>query len=439
MLSLYDKLKVECGERGLPTRFLLDVGNHANALLRLGKVEESLNLHSRCVAALRARIEKDPRSDLRAELALGLNNLSVAQDEHHEPDAAFRSVTEAIDIYRSLIGTVGRNDLDVDLARARRNQAMFHMKRGETAQDLELKRRETAQGLKILGDVADSYHDLTQGGKRRDLEPEYADLLLDKGRAHRQHGNIANAVEDLTAASRLLQTLVSPGGRDLRQRLAGSFVALGSALVDQGRPGEALPLFDQALSIYRDPAEKAGREDLSLTIAECLTNRGTVLSMLRRHRQAIQSYEAALESLRKTWDTSLLAEQEISFAHVKNQLAWLYATCEDGSLWNGRLAIDLARQASEHMGGRDVRCFDTLAAAHARSGDFTSAVEWQSKALEGVLKTDTATLQDYRSRLEQYRAGRAYIEMPGNVILSPPQSPAAASSTMAIGSAGLTH
>jgi hypothetical protein len=44
---------------------------------------------------------------------------------------------------------------------------------------------------------------------------------------------------------------------------------------------------------------------------------------------------------------------------------------------------------------------DTLAAAHAQSGDFPSAVKWQTRAIE--LLSDDKKKNDYRSRLKLYQ------------------------------------
>ncbi len=51
---------------------------------------------------------------------------------------------------------------------------------------------------------------------------------------------------------------------------------------------------------------------------------------------------------------------------------------------------------------------DTLAAASAESGDFASAVKWQSKAIE--LLKDDKTKDDCRTRLKLYEQKQPYHE-----------------------------
>ena len=52
---------------------------------------------------------------------------------------------------------------------------------------------------------------------------------------------------------------------------------------------------------------------------------------------------------------------------------------------------------------------DTLAAAYAESGDFDSAVKWETKAIE--LETDANEKAEYGERLELYQDKKPFREV----------------------------
>jgi tetratricopeptide (TPR) repeat protein len=77
------------------------------------------------------------------------------------------------------------------------------------------------------------------------------------------------------------------------------------------------------------------------------------------------------------------------------------ATSTDERYLNGPRAVDLATEACEKTEWKRPDVLDTLAAAYAETGDFESAVEWQTKAIE--LATDPHFKADAEERLELYR------------------------------------
>jgi tetratricopeptide (TPR) repeat protein len=94
-----------------------------------------------------------------------------------------------------------------------------------------------------------------------------------------------------------------------------------------------------------------------------------------------------------------------------NSVAWLLATCPEERYRDGKLAVTMATKACTIAGWKDPYLIDTLAAAYAESGDFESAIRWQTKATE-MLAHDEQAVKAGRERLEMYRESKPYREEP---------------------------
>src|SRR4051794_37813557 len=86
--------------------------------------------------------------------------------------------------------------------------------------------------------------------------------------------------------------------------------------------------------------------------------------VLSRHQQAegIQHYREAVR-LKPNWIEHL------------NNLAWILATSADGTLRDGKQAIDFAARTVELTHAKDAEAWDTLAAAYAAAGSFPEAIQ----------------------------------------------------------------
>jgi tetratricopeptide (TPR) repeat protein len=118
-------------------------------------------------------------------------------------------------------------------------------------------------------------------------------------------------------------------------------------------------------------------------------NRGAALFLLGRYAEAQADFVRTIEL-------------HPEFASAKKNLAWLRATCPDSQLRNGREAVELARQALDMTHSDQPAWLEVLAAAHAESGDFDSASDWQRQTIEQLQAADdsptTQRLRMYQSR-----------------------------------------
>jgi tetratricopeptide (TPR) repeat protein len=87
-------------------------------------------------------------------------------------------------------------------------------------------------------------------------------------------------------------------------------------------------------------------------------------------------------------------------------LAFLYATCPETELRDGKKAKDLAQKACELTHYNAHGCLNSLAAAaYAECGDFEKAVEYQKKAIE---LADDQAKKEYGKRLSSYQANKPW-------------------------------
>lgn len=114
------------------------------------------------------------------------------------------------------------------------------------------------------------------------------------------------------------------------------------------------------------------------------TNRGLNRQALGLTEQALRDYDRAMQ----------LSDRN---ALAMNNAAWLRATCTDDKLRDGKLALGLALGACELTDFANFDFLDTLAAAHAESGQFDKALEFVSAALKQAP-------DEYKSELKQRQA-----------------------------------
>jgi tetratricopeptide (TPR) repeat protein len=154
----------------------------------------------------------------------------------------------------------------------------------------------------------------------------------------------------------------------------------------------------------------------------------------------LRNYKASLADLDNLATFTAKVQNTIEQADVLNGRAWLRATCPEASIRNGQLAVNDAKKACKLDGWTFASYIDTLAAAYAEAGDFTSAIHYQEQAItvrtplpQQVSKTIDKlkynkdlhkrisdklndevqkSLARFRQRLELYKQHRPYRETP---------------------------
>jgi cytochrome c-type biogenesis protein CcmH/NrfG len=158
---------------------------------------------------------------------------------------------------------------------------------------------------------------------------------------------------------------------------------LGLAYQLKGDPQKAQQIFEDVLGKNPQTAEAKG------LLASNLAMLADLYVQQRLYSEAIIKYQ---ESLR--------LEPDLAEAH--NNLAWLYATCDDPKFRDSRAALEHAQLAVKLTNWKDPNSIDTLAEAHFVNGEFEQAVESQEKAL--ALEPDNKELQEHMARYRRAAA-----------------------------------
>jgi len=193
---------------------------------------------------------------------------------------------------------------------------------------------------------------------------------VNRGAAWQHKKEYDKAIADYTEAIRLDPTY------------APVYVKRGNAWLDKKN-------FDKAIADYNEAIR------LIPTFAPAYRNRGDTWQSKKNYDKAIADYNEVIR---------LVPGNPGAY----NALAWIWATCPEERLRDGKRAVELATRVCELTEWKYANPLDTLAAAYAEVGDFDKAVEWQEKASK--LYTDADDRKKGEDRLKLYQQRKPYRE-----------------------------
>lgn len=156
----------------------------------------------------------------------------------------------------------------------------------------------------------------------------------------------------------------------------------GGKAYNEKNYARAAALFSSALDMHPDP------KNATLAYA----GRAYSNMLMGNYRAAAADYEKLKVLLPRN-------------PQVLNSAAWLYATCLDAGVRNGKRAVQDATAACQFTAWKHSYTLDTLAAAYAEAGEFDRAVEFQARAINAAPFAERAAMQ---GRLELYKNRMPY-------------------------------
>lgn len=218
-----------------------------------------------------------------------------------------------------------------------------------------------------------------------ELNPSSGIAFFDRGLAHCGSGSYELGIKDFDK------------GIELTPNLSHSAHAI--TYYYKGRANVELKNYPEAIKDFTKAIESNNR------FPGAYDQRGVVY-------QKTGNPEAALR------DWSKAMEYQPDWAMPPNNYSWLLSTYKDPKYRDPKRAVRYGEKAvslAEKNNSDELtksRCYDTLAAAYAESGDFTMAVEMETKAYESYTPaagTDRRK-ETYRALIEAYTNKQTYLQ-----------------------------
>ena len=359
-------------------------------------------------------------------------------EEKKDLKAALKDYTEAIRLAPTVVGLLvnrgnawaARKEFDKAIAdydeviRLQPEEAFAYSGRGlawHAKKEFDKAIADFSEAIALDPQLAIAYRSRGLAWQRKgDFDKAIADfseaIRLDpqNPRAYEERGYSLHATKDYDKSIADFDVTIS-----LDSQAAGPYRGRGCAWLEKDEYAKAIADFDVAIRLdpqdarayvfracachYENEYDKAIRDyteaiRLDPTLAGVYVERGDARRDKGEWANAAADYAEAIR-------------RGANLADAYDGRAWIWAACPDDKLRDGKRAVDSATKSCELTGWKVPNNLDTLAAAYAESGDFSSAVKWQAKAV--ALATDDDDKAAYSSRLKLYRAKKAYrLDMP---------------------------
>jgi len=161
-------------------------------------------------------------------------------------------------------------------------------------------------------------------------------------------------------------------------------LGLAQAYIEQGDPARAEEYLDSFQNNFPHTAEAQDEA-------------ASHFSQHKLYAEAVEHYQEALRL-------------DPNDAEAQNDLAWLYATCDDPKFRNPQAALEHARRAVELTHWTQAGVIDTLAEALYANQNFAEAVKVQTKAV--ALEPHNPELADHMARYRKAAASLTPVKNP---------------------------
>lgn len=305
---------------------------------------------------------------LAPDAATACNNLALLLQSQGQ-------VREAIQYYRRAL------EVDPDYAKAHYNLGLLLQRMGQSEAAADHYRAALdarpyfADAHNNLGNI-----DFDRGALEQALQSYQQALAIDPehARAHLNIGNLFHLERKLDRAKEHFRQAIQRN-----PSFAEPHYRLGVVVEQQGQFSQAVACYRRAIQIRPDHAEAHYR------IASPLIRLGKPVVAITHLNKALD--------LRPKWPPP------------RNNLAWVLATHPDSAIRDGREAVRHAELAAEYAGRREAGYLDTLAAAHAETGNFDEAIRIAEEAVGLAVEGGADQLAEkLKSRLGLYRQRQAY-------------------------------
>ncbi|QEL16779.1 TPR repeat-containing protein [Limnoglobus roseus] len=210
------------------------------------------------------------------------------------------------------------------------------------------------------------------------LEPKYVSAYYNRAFAYFETKEFDKAIADFTAVGRL------------DPKDAGVPFNLGNIYSAKGEADKAVESYTEAVRL--DPE-----------FAQAYYNRGLLYGKRKDFAKAIADYSAAVkvepvfgvaytdralafaatgEYAKAAADHKLAVKHSPKDFRCFHNYAWFLATCPNADHRDGKLAVELAKEAIVLTKERDPSCYSGLGVAYAECGEFEKAIESEKAALE---------------------------------------------------------